>query len=435
MSITFLIVCTVCLLHLGSASFVTREGSLLKLDGHVFRYGGPNIYWLGLDQNDPPGVIAYPSKFRIDDALRTAKGMGARVLRSHTLGISTGNPLSFEPALDVWNHHALESVDYAVHRAGQLGLKLVVPLTDNYYYYHGGRHDFTDWYGLPEAEFYTNETVVAAFKRYIFHLLNHTNRYNGKRYCEDDAVMAWETGNELFPPANWTADIAKYLKSIAPDQLVLSGRDGINIEELGIPEVDLFSDHFYPPSALRLEADVLLTSAASKALIVGEYGWTYNGSTHELLKVALREVNISGALYWSLFPHLGTYGCEQHDDGFTMHYPNGGSSWREAKRREQQQFAWNMRNETEQPFLVEVAPLLHHVNVSGGSATFAWRGAAGACWYDIESGNSTVVKSNVTDDMLPVVVDGVSASGVSYHVVPYSCSGEAGPASNTVTPS
>ena len=422
----------VAIICVGSASFVKREGSLLKLDGQTFRYGGPNIYWLGLDKNDPPEHVAYPTKYRVDDALRTAKGMGARVVRSHTLGISTGNPLSFEPALDVWNHHALESIDYAVHRAGELGLKLVVPLTDNYHYYHGGLHDFTDWYGLPVADFYTNETVVAAFKRYIFHLLNHTNRYNGKRYCEDDTVMAWETGNELFPPANWTADIAKFLKSIAPDQLVLSGRYGINIEELGIPEVDLFSDHFYPPWPLRLEADVFLTSSASKAFIAGEYAWTYNGSTHELLDVVLREVNVSGALYWVLFPHLDTYGFELPGTQLTMHYPSESSSRREAKRREQQQFAWNMRNETEQPFLVEVAPLLHHVNVSGDSATFAWRGAAGACWYNIVSDNSTVVKSNVTDDMLPVVVDGSSTHSTPYHVVPYSCSGVPGPPSNVV---
>lgn len=61
-------------------------------------------------------------------------------MRSHSLGISTGNALSYEPALGVFNESALAAADYAISVAATLGLKLVVPLTDNYHYYHGGKH-------------------------------------------------------------------------------------------------------------------------------------------------------------------------------------------------------------------------------------------------------------------------------------------------------
>ena len=66
-------------------------------------------------------------------------GVAARRLqvRSHTLGISTGNPLSFEPALDVFNGSALLAADYAIAAAEAAGLRLVVPLTDQWHYYHG----------------------------------------------------------------------------------------------------------------------------------------------------------------------------------------------------------------------------------------------------------------------------------------------------------
>src|ERR1700737_262489 len=57
-----------------SDRFVTRQGDRLLLDGRPFRFGGANIYWLGLDEN--VGGIAYPTHFRIDDALATARDMG-----------------------------------------------------------------------------------------------------------------------------------------------------------------------------------------------------------------------------------------------------------------------------------------------------------------------------------------------------------------------
>src|SRR3982074_2072390 len=57
-----------------SDSFVTRQGNRLLLDGRPFRFGGANIYWLGLDEN--VGGITYPTHFRIDDALATARDMG-----------------------------------------------------------------------------------------------------------------------------------------------------------------------------------------------------------------------------------------------------------------------------------------------------------------------------------------------------------------------
>ncbi len=52
--------------------------------------------------------------------------------------------MSFEPALGVFNAAALDAADYAIATAEKLGLRLVVPLTDNYAYYHGGYHNFCD---------------------------------------------------------------------------------------------------------------------------------------------------------------------------------------------------------------------------------------------------------------------------------------------------
>ncbi len=51
----------------------------------AFSFTSPDIYWLGLDEN--VGGVNYPTPFRVTDALTTAVGMGATVIRSHTLGV------------------------------------------------------------------------------------------------------------------------------------------------------------------------------------------------------------------------------------------------------------------------------------------------------------------------------------------------------------
>ncbi len=81
--------------------FVQRDGTRLTLGGEAFRYSGPNIEWLGLEAYGPvdPMGPRYPSHFEVDDAMDTAKAMGARVIRSQTLGDSIGCDLCIEPKL------------------------------------------------------------------------------------------------------------------------------------------------------------------------------------------------------------------------------------------------------------------------------------------------------------------------------------------------
>jgi mannan endo-1,4-beta-mannosidase len=102
-------------------ALVTRSGSQLLLDGHPFRFGAANEYWLGLDEN--VGGIDYPTDFRIRDGLQTAKDMGATVIRAHTLGVSTALPQSVEPALGQFNEAAFRTIDYSIYQARRIGLR------------------------------------------------------------------------------------------------------------------------------------------------------------------------------------------------------------------------------------------------------------------------------------------------------------------------
>jgi mannan endo-1,4-beta-mannosidase len=321
-----------------ATGFVTRTGNSLYLNGAPFKLAGANIYWLGLTDTTPP---SYPSTTQVDNVLASAYDMHATVIRSHTLGIGTGCGACIEPSLNTFNDQAFNSIDYAIQKAASYHMHLLIPLTDNYHYYHGGKHNFTDWRGLTnEDDFYTNTTVIQDFKNYISHVLNHVNKYTGVAYKDDPTIMAWETGNEIWTaPASWTEMIAQYIKSIAPNQLVADGHQAGSNVDLSTtdlqnePDADMYTSHFYNACAYgsttcysfrtyisRVETSANLAKQYNKVYYVGEYDWTsISGSQTDLQNFVTTfestTYNIAGDLYWSLFDN-GDSG-----DQYTMHYP------------------------------------------------------------------------------------------------------------------
>ncbi|KAB5530533.1 glycoside hydrolase superfamily [Coniochaeta sp. 2T2.1] len=318
---------------------VIREGSSLLLDGKPWKAVGANVYWLGLDENVTPPAgepyyaplkASYPTKGRITEAMAVIQAMGGTMIRSHTLGVSTGNPLSVMPSLGVVNEQAFDPIDWAVYQARQHGIRLMVPLTDQFQYYHGGRYDFLRWNGfnLTQAkdssnpqiqQFFTNATIVASVKDYIHKLLTHINRYTNISYAEDPTIFAYETGNELCGPvwgdmnvpASWVQEIGSYVKSLAPKKLFVDGTYGVNKTHLAIPEVDIFSNHYYPISLSKLKGDLDLVASVNKTYFAGEYDWlgqTSSGAPNgDSLSTWYRTIEQTpgaiGSAFWSLFGH------------------------------------------------------------------------------------------------------------------------------------
>lgn len=64
--------------------------------------------------------------------MRTLVTIGAKLIRSQTLGVSVGNPLSLMPMKGVVNTDAFEAIDWAVFQARQHGLRIIAPLVDNF---------------------------------------------------------------------------------------------------------------------------------------------------------------------------------------------------------------------------------------------------------------------------------------------------------------
>jgi mannan endo-1,4-beta-mannosidase len=420
----------------GSA-FVTRSGSFLWLNGSKFRFSGANIYWLGL-QEDP--VVSYPSHFRVDDALATAEMMGATVVRSHTLGVSVGCSLCVEPALGKFNQAALQHIDYAIQSAHNHGIKLIIPLTDNWHYYHGGKHTFTDWRGLSdENQFYSNPQVISDFEQYISVILNHVNSYTGIAYKNDPTILAWETGNELSAPSNWVQTMANYIKGIDSHHLIMDGNsesaDGSSnfLPDLHISTLDLYTGHYYPPSISAFERQVQQVLGAGKVFIAGEYDWNTNdGDALVRFLLAVEHSEAAGDLYWALFPHNDTYGFVQHKEHFTLHYPGDTPDMR-SRVRLLCIHAYAMQN---LPVPTTDPPEAPSITSVTGNA-LAWRGAVGADTYTVErstvgAGGPWIVVCNrcATDNDIPWIDASKPSGRVWYRVKGYAVSGIPGPYSD-----
>lgn len=331
-------------------SFVGNDHGRLVLDGRTFRFTGANMYWLGLDDNirDAAGRPTQPTRARIDNALQNAAAAGMTVVRAHTLGISVGCPVCFEPSRGVFDDRALAAADYAIARAAALGLKLMIPLTDQWRWYHGGISTFTGWRGYPnygnptdnrvnaandsrqrasEAHFYTDPVVRADFRDYVGRLARHVNPHTGRAWKDEPAILAWETGNEIWTAnPTWTADLARYLKrDVGVRQLVADGTaaTGMRVADAatGSADVDILGGHFYPVDTTWAARDAAVAAAAGKAYIVGEYAWTDIAATRALLGLVQSDRRISGALLWTMLPYDESGRPVPHGDGYSFYRP------------------------------------------------------------------------------------------------------------------
>ncbi|EGD78291.1 hypothetical protein PTSG_12876 [Salpingoeca rosetta] len=413
------------------SEFVVRDGSQLKLKGKPWVYSGCNMYWLGLDSNCEAGLnescIHYPSFYRIDDAIETAQGLGFSVIRAHTLGISSGsqsNGLALHPNRTTYNDKAFATIDYAIYKAKLAGIRLVVPFTDNWDYFHGAYRNFVDWRGYtckttqvpsPGSDcirFYNDQQVVDDFHDYVAHILNHVNNFTGVALKHEPAILAWETGNELAEKgpifSNWTNDLGRFIKvDLGAKQLVMDGRQewsyGMEADALASPYIDMYTDHYYMDwaSAIKLmRKDGAAVHAANKVFVVGEYGpgkYTVD-QVQSFLHAVETDTDtqgaplVSGDTWWSFFGHGSVYGFVNHSDGFTIHYP-GEDAQHHAMINALREHAYRKRGVPLPSKLpVPGTPSITLAEASAPSrganackhVKLTWRGAAMACNYTIQ---------------------------------------------------
>src|SRR5437763_11146965 len=179
--------------------FVVRSGARLTLDGRPFRFGGANVEWLGLAGYGPldPSGPHYASHYEIDDALATARELGAIVVRSQTMGDSVGCELCLEPTPGRFNQTAFAEIDYALKSARAHGLRVIPTIVGDDAQAGGSGCVYLGWRGItvPNCSlnamdpFWTDPTVIAAVEQHIQALLDHVNVYTHVAYKNDPTIF------------------------------------------------------------------------------------------------------------------------------------------------------------------------------------------------------------------------------------------------------
>jgi hypothetical protein len=440
--------------------FITRVGNKLYNGATEIKLVGTSMFWLGTDFSaggwapPPTGTIIQPSSWRVDDGFATAVMLGMNCIRTYGLGLSCGYTGTLYPTLGgSFSETVFAAMDYAIARAKDFGLRLIIPLTgDNYGMYNGDLGVFNFWGAGSHGAFFTSATAKANFKTYIAGIINRVNTVNGLRYGDDPTIAAWETGNELDPTDAWTSEICAYIKSLAPHQLTVDGKwpgsyGGISSNSLTDPNIDIISEHFYPMDSTLLASD-LATISGAKPYMAGEYDWNRRNNDGDTLPtfIAALETNKSAIgidTWWNLCGHADTYGFQSSynshafDPGDANTDDAYGHPTHAANTVLLRNHAFAMRSLSVPSYpALTSAPVLA---TSDGSA-LTWRGVANALTYQMErsvtssSTGFSIVATGLTDLSSPWTdpASPVTGGNAWYQVSGVNADSAVGPVSNVI---
>ncbi|MCY7401440.1 MAG: cellulase family glycosylhydrolase [Nocardioides sp.] len=355
--------------------FVERSGPDLELDGTRFRFAGTNQYYLMYA--DPVMTDAVLTKAAANDVtvLRTwaffdigqTDGTGTISDGDKGVHFQHWDPQAGAPAFDD-GPDGLQRLDRVVAQAKEHGVRLVLPLTNNWANF-GGMDQYNAWAGSQfHSDFYTDPTTRQWYKDWTEHLLNRVNTITEVADKDEPAIMAWELANEprcggsgLFPrdPAcdadtltSWVAEMSAHLKRIDGNHLVAAGDEGFLADQpdgedftrscadgvdsarfAALPTIDYMSYHLYPDHWgtdadwgtrwIRLHSR--LAQRLGKPAVLGEFGWHDKESRNTVYREWTRAVDRSGgagALYWLLSDVQADGSLYPDYDGFTVYCPS-----------------------------------------------------------------------------------------------------------------
>jgi len=323
------------------------SAGVVQRAGQPFRTAGANIFQL-VNNDYPDKAGRLMTHAEIDSLLDRAVTLKLGVVRALTLGQNIGstsahlvagitgttNPvITYRPA--VW-----EVMDYAIKAATDRGLYLVTTLTGEPGSYHGSKRDWVNFRRpgtcstdlsvnsagsetekAAESYFYSDTQIgVTDFRTYTRDILTHVNVYTGRAY-KDEPALCLQSGNEMWTADSyrtWQTSWADYVKTIAPDTLILDGMGAdlssywatqpggdalehiITAEALANQSIRVHTLH---PYSVATAADVTEAARrcalAGKALAVDEYGWSKANAAD--IEAAVRaSPNAFFSAWWSL---------------------------------------------------------------------------------------------------------------------------------------
>jgi mannan endo-1,4-beta-mannosidase len=440
--------------------FVTVRGDQLYEGDKPFRFIAFNIPNLLLVEDNvaftEPQPWRLPDRFEITDALSTVRELGGTVVRTYVISVLRTNDPPNEPkhvlAPGKFNEEAFRVLDLALQAANEQGVRLIIPLVDNWSWM-GGRIEYAAWRGKGRDDFWTDPQIIADFKETIRFIVTRTNTLTGLRYCDDKAVLCWETGNEVTSPASWTREIAAYIKSLDSNHPVMDGfhTPELRPESLAMKDVDIVTTHHYPnPRRSGFDEYVRQNWAKAKGkkpYVVGEFGFVTTDRMEATMK-AIRETGAAGGLLWSLrfrnrdggfYWHSEPAGGNQYK---AFHWPGSGMgdaydeiSLMSMVRRD----AFEIRGLPVPPVPVPAPPKLLPIE---DAAAISWQGSVAAASYTVErapkaTGPWSVAGVGIDESFVqyrPLFADESAPAGNWYYRVKAANTAGASEPSNVVGP-
>lgn len=261
--------------------FIKVEKGQFILDGKPYYFIGTN-YWFG-------AIIASPASYGDRERLvRELDFMKARGITN--LRIQAGaegpddEPFRVTPSLQVspgkYNDEILDGLDFLLSEMGKRGQHAILFL-NNSWDWSGGYSQYLNWNGygaIPypmvkpntwpqfmsfSGQFMNCENCQKQFHDHIKFMLSRTNRYTGKKYTSDPAIMTWEIGNEprAFSTENIPAferyirETAALIREIDKNHLITTGTEGqwgcensLEVFERvhALPDIDYLTMHIWP---------------------------------------------------------------------------------------------------------------------------------------------------------------------------------------------
>jgi len=404
--------------------FVTRTGDKLRQGDEEFRFISFNIPTLHYMEDNFPFEARHPwllpNEYEIADALKSVKQMGGTAVRLYCLSVKKEGEDASIPRHVLgpgeFNEEAFRALDKTLQVANRVGVRVIIPFMDNWHWW-GGRAQYAGFRGREPEEFWTDRQVIADFKKTIKYLLNRENHYTGVKYKNDKAILAWETGNELHCPPEWTAEIAAYVKKLDDNHLLVDGYHTNKLKPymLEEPNTDIVVTHEYPKYPQAMFKRVRESSAMAdgkKPYVIGEFGFMSTEAVEELMDIVIEE-DLAGALIWGLRPHHRNGGFYWHSEPWggdvfkAYHWPGfaSGELYDETDLLNMvRQKAFEIRGLDVPNRHVPEAPRMLQIE---SQAAISWRGSAGAASYQVQRALSA-------DGPWQVVGEGISDAAVQY---------------------
>jgi mannan endo-1,4-beta-mannosidase len=444
----------------GFENFVRRDGDVLKDGEREFRFLSfniPNLHYVEDDMRfDQSMPFRLPDAFEIDDALGAIEQIGGQVVRIYTLSVKKADDPEGLPRYILgpgrFNEEAFRTLDQVLAAAHRHHVRLIIPFVDQWSWW-GGMAELAAFRGKKLEEVWTDPQLLDDFKNIVTFVVNRVNTVTGVRYRDDKAILAWETGNELHCPPQWTKRMVAHIKSQDPRHLVVDGthRQVLLQSSIDDSNIDLVSTHHYEKDPREMIAHITESAKMArgkKPYHLGEFGFLGTDALCAVMDT-VRDEKLAGALLWSLRYRSRDGGFYWHHepaggDFFKAYHWPGFASGEKYDERRLMQFvrerAFAIRGLTLPPLPKPKAPRLLSVT-EGGQMT--WQGAVGAGSYDVQraeaaNGPWATVGAGVSDAQVqyrPLFVDESLRPGKTYYyrVVACNASGSSKP-SNVAGP-